>query len=424
MVGTPLFSLAIEDCFVGPLRRESFEPVLARTAPVIARLRDQNLPHLALPALRDDLPEQRRAATRIADSSADVMVFGTGGSSLGAQAIAALAQTPWGGPPGRPRLSFLDNFDPASMSAAFAALDPKTCHFLVVSKSGSTAETIAQMLLAVDWLERGGEGARLGRHFTLVSEPGDNLLRRLGARFAAPVLDHDPKLGGRWAVLSVVGTLPALVLGLDPVALRRGAAQVLADTRDAEAPAAQGAALAVAGAAAGLSQSVIFAYADRLERLAAWWRQLWAESLGKQGHGTSPAVAIGPVDQHSQVQLYLDGPNDKLFTVLDVATAGQGPMIRPDLADDPALDYLGGRTLGDIVAAQARATAVAMAQRQRPVRRLHLPRFDEASLGGLFMHYELETLIAAGLWAVDPFDQPAVEDGKILTRAYLRDSRA
>lgn len=424
MAGKPLFSLMTDDCFVGPLEHRNFEPVLARSGAIATALHEAGLPHLALPALRDDLPAQRAAASRIADSADRVILFGTGGSSLGAQAIAALVQTPWGGVAGRPRLDFMDNLDPVGMDAAFAALDPATCHFVVVSKSGSTAETIAQMLLAVDWLERNGEGGRLGRHFTVVSEPGNNLLRRLAARFQAPVLDHDPALGGRWAVLSVVGTLPALILGLDPVAMREGAAQVLAENRDADGAAAIGAALAVAGAGAGLSQSVIFAYADRLERLAAWWRQLWAESLGKYGRGTTPGVAVGPVDQHSQVQLYLDGPNDKLFTVIDLAPVGQGPVIRADLADDPTLDYLAGRSLGDIVAAQARATATAMARRARPVRRLVVPRLDEAALGGLFMHFELETLIAAELWDVDPFDQPAVEDGKILTRSYLRESRA
>ena len=161
------------------------------------------------------------------------------------------------------------------------------------------------------------------------------------------------------------------------------------------------------------------AYADRLERLTRWYVQLWAESLGKDGKGTTPLAAIGPVDQHSQLQLFIAGPRDKLFTVVTVDTAGRGPRIEADLATLAGEPDFGGRTMGDLVAAQGRATAETLARNGCPVRTLHLSRADEAGLGELLMHFMLETIIAAHLLGVDPFDQPAVEEGKVLAKKYL-----
>jgi glucose-6-phosphate isomerase len=160
-------------------------------------------------------------------------------------------------------------------------------------------------------------------------------------------------------------------------------------------------------------------YADRLGEFGFWFRQLWAESLGKDGHGTTPIRALGTVDQHSQLQLYLAGPRDKLFTVLTVASAGIGRPVDRALAQDPELAYLSGHGLGDLIAAEARATYETLARNRRPVRLIALERLDEAALGGLFMHYMLETILAARLIGVDPFDQPAVEEGKVLARRYL-----
>ena len=172
----------------------------------------------------------------------------------------------------------------------------------------------------------------------------------------------------------------------------------------------------------GKNVTVLMAYADRLERFAAWWVQLWSESLGKDGRGTTPVRALGPVDQHSQLQLHLGGPRDKLFTIVTVDVSGQGPEIDPILASRAGEPGFGGRTVGDLVVAQGRATADTLARNGRPVRMLKLDRLDETSLGHLLMHFMLETIIAAHLLGVDPFDQPAVEEGKVLARTYLSES--
>jgi glucose-6-phosphate isomerase len=218
--------------------------------------------------------------------------------------------------------------------------------------------------------------------------------------------------------------LPAAALGLDITAIRAGAASalapLLAGQSPADVPAAVGAALSVALAESrGKSISVMLAYADRLEKFVKWYVQLWAESLGKDGKGTTPVGALGPVDQHSQLQLFIAGPRDKLFTVVTTGMAGKGPRIDGDLARLAGEGEFGGKTIGDLVAAQGRATTETLAKNGCPVRTIHIERLDEFALGELLMHFMLETIIAAHLIGVDPYDQPAVEEGKILAKRYL-----
>ena len=425
-----LYEQSIDNCFAeaigkGGLERSDFDAALTETAAAMAALRRHHeqgsLALLALPGRGDDLASLGALAERLRADFSDVVILGAGGSSLGGQALGALAPGPV---VGAPRLHFPDNLDPRGFARLLDGLDLAATCMIAISKSGTTAETLAQTLAAMAACVDAGLGERLDRHFLFVTEPADNPLRRLGARHGIEVLDHDPGLGGRYSVLSVVGLLPALLRGLDAGALRAGARGVLETVLGAAggegvAP-AEGAALAVAFARGGrIAASVLMPYDGRLERFAMWYRQLWAESLGKGGEGSLPVAALGPRDQHSQLQLYLDGPGDKLFTLITPDTAGAGPAIDTSLAADPTLDYLTGRTIGDVVAAEARATAEALAARGRPVRLIRVARLDEETMGALMMHFMLETIIAGHLLAVDPFDQPAVEDGKRLTRQYL-----
>jgi glucose-6-phosphate isomerase len=283
-----------------------------------------------------------------------------------------------------------------------------------------------QTAAALSAVEQAGLGSRIGELFFGISEAmkggkANGLRDLLGPSVA--MLEHDPNIGGRYSVLSNVGLLPAAILGLDIKAVRAGAAMalapVLAQRPPAEVPAALGAALNIAAGAASKNITVLMAYADRLERFSRWFTQLWAESLGKNGKGTTPIGALGPVDQHSQLQLFIAGPRDKLFTVVTVATQGQGPRVDAALARRAGEPDLGGKTIGDLVAAEGRATAETLARNGCPVRTIHLPRLDAESLGALTMHFMLETIIAAHLLGVDAFDQPAVEEGKVLAKRYL-----
>ncbi|MEE8203369.1 MAG: glucose-6-phosphate isomerase [Alphaproteobacteria bacterium] len=422
-----------EACFAarigdGGLSGDAFAKTLADAAPALESLRarhaDGTLPILRLPALRDDLDALADVAKRLSERFDDVVVLGTGGSSLGGQALAALADAGYSRPRGTPRLHFIDNIDPHSIARLLAGLDLASSGFVAVSKSGATAETLTQCLVALDALRSAVGEAALAKHVTLITGPGASPLRRLGERYGLETLDHDPGVGGRFSVLSLVGLLPAMIAGLDAEAVRAGAARVLDATLAARQPRdsepAVGAAIAVGLLREhGIATTVMMPYVDRLAPFALWYRQLWAESLGKNGAGTTPVHARGAVDQHSQLQLYLAGPRDKMFTLLTLDVAGAGARVPADLADDDALAYLRGRTIGDLMDAGQRATADTLARQGRPVRTFELARLDERTLGALLMHFMLETIIAAHLFGVNPFDQPAVDEGKALARAYL-----
>ncbi|MGQ0741525.1 MAG: glucose-6-phosphate isomerase [Alphaproteobacteria bacterium] len=371
-----------------------------------------------LTALRcdDDLAVAAQAAEALKRHATDIFILGTGGSSLGAQALAGLIPF---GHMATVRLFAFDNLDAKTFADALAVCDPKTTHFLVISKSGSTPETLMQALAAADLVKHHRE-RHIGERFLVITQPGASPLRRFAEAIGCPVLDHPAGIGGRFSVLTIVGLLPAILMELDVKAVREGARAALADPGHAIAGAALHFALSEAGR---LRESVLWSYDDRLKTFGVWWRQLWAESLGKNGKGSTPVAALGPVDQHSQLQLFLEGPGGALFTVIAGETGGKGPVAPKEEAEMLGLTYLAGRTMGDLAAAEARATAETLANRGRPVRRIHVPQINEAAMGALFMHFMLETIIMGRLMRIDPFDQPAVEEGKVLARAYLEGKR-
>lgn len=419
------------------LKRAELDAALSEAAPALDRVRawyrDETLPLLRVAERRDDLVPCREAADLLLRGATDIVFFGTGGSSLGAQALAQLAWYRVPGlsgvrtPSGTLRFHFFDNLDGVALARALAALDLKTTRFLVVSKSGGTPETVVQMVAALEALREAGLEWNAAQHIVCLSEPGSvakNAVRRLAERHQLMVLDHDPGIGGRFSALSNVGLLPAMLMGLDAEAVREGARSVmqrLLGTVDAkEIEPAMGAAVHHALARHhGVRICVLMPYADRFRLFAAWFQQLWAESLGKDGHGTQPVAAAGPVDQHSQLQLYLDGPADKYFSILMFETAGSGPRIPESYRSDPLIGYLAGHSVGDLTDCQQRATAETLARAGRPVRTFHIAEQDERAMGALLMHFMLETILAGLMMRIDPFDQPAVERSKILTREYL-----
>ncbi|MEE2654227.1 MAG: glucose-6-phosphate isomerase [Pseudomonadota bacterium] len=410
------------------LNQDVFEKFLEETRPALEKLRqqyaDKSLPFLQLPERTDDLDVLYSVAARYRDRFKHVVVLGTGGSSLGGQAICRLADTGIRPCAEVAKLHFYDNVDPYSNLYMLSSLPLEQTGFLVISKSGTTAETVTNFLVCLEAVSKVVKKDNLAEHFTAISEPGENILRRLAIKNDILVLDHDPRIGGRFSVLSLVGLLPAMILGLEVEKVRAGAVSVLDPILTSEEPrnvkAAVGAAIA-AGLATekNILSTIIMPYTDRLAEFGLWFRQLWAESLGKQGKGTTPINALGAVDQHSQLQLYLDGPDDKMFTIIMVSHAGKGPLIDPVFANDDALTHLAGKSVGDLMEAEQWGTARALIQNNKPTRVIQLERLDETTLGALMMHFMLETIITAHLFSVDPFSQPAVEEGKLLVRQFL-----
>ena len=440
-----LYTQSIDHCFekeigANGLSQSAFEVLAEKAAQASARQKDiaeaGGLRLYQVPYERTDLDDMAAVADHLLQNTEDLFVLGIGGSSLGAQALAQIAG--WGTQAYRPatlasghptRFHFLENPDAPTMSAALASVDLATTRFLVVSKSGGTAEPLLQLMTALDALQSAGFGSDLARHMAVITEPPkngtSNILRAIAEQIGCPTIEHDPGVGGRFSALTNVGLLPALMMGLDPVKVREGAAAVLEDAfaNNTAAPIV-GAALGVGlEAEKGCTISVLFSYADRLEKMGLWYRQLWAESLGKDGKGTLPVTSVGPTDQHSQLQLYLGGPKDKFYTVMTTKTAGQGPKAPAAMAEKFNLAYLADRTIGDLVDAEQRATYNTLVNNQCVARRIDLPAVTEETIGALMMHFMLETIITADLIQVDPYDQPAVEEGKVLARQYLNEMK-
>ncbi len=406
----------------GAPSRPTYEASLGAVVGALGWLRqqaaDRSLELLGVPARTDDIAKARARAREIVVSGAKtVAVLGIGGSSLGGQALTALRKN------AVPFVEFHDNPDPFSWSAALKRFDLKKTHFIAISKSGGTAEVMVQALTAVEALKKAGV-KNLARHFTIVTEPHGSALADFADSIKATKLDHPLGVGGRYSVLTMVGLLPALLMGIDVKQLRAGAVavldQALAAKTPEDSPAATGAALHHALAKEGrLANTVLWPYADALAVFGGWWKQLWAESLGKDGQGSTPVSVLGPVDQHSQLQLFRDGPNNALFTFVTINTKGQGPVVPKAAAKALGQGYLAGKRPGDLVAAQSRGTAQTLFKNGRPVRLIHTARVDAFSMGALMMHFMLETILMGRLMGVDPFDQPGVEEAKILSKQYL-----
>ncbi|KKJ77799.1 hypothetical protein WH95_05035 [Kiloniella litopenaei] len=415
----------------GGLEQQIFEEQLEGCRSSLARLKDDKdngrLPFLMIPGERDDLVACQTLVSSYRENCDDVIVLGTGGSSLGGRTLYGLATSAFGPINGGPHLHFIDNIDPHSFDVLLKHLDISRTGLIVVSKSGSTAETVSQFMALLPVFQKAYGTDKLSERVTVITEPRPNPLRKLARDLGLECLDQNPLIGGRFCILTLVGLLPAMIAGLDAAALRNGARKVVdqafSGAEMADIPAAVGAAVATGlQRQRGIRQTVIMPYEDRLADLGLWYNQLWAESLGKEGKGTTPIRALGTVDQHSQLQLYLDGPQDKMFTMIYHDAKGLGLPVDSVLPKgEDSLSYLRGRTLGDLLTVSAEATTQTLAKNGRPVRKFLLDKIDEETLGALTMHFMLETVITADLLGVNPYDQPAVEQGKVLARRMLKD---
>lgn len=365
-----------------------------------------------------------------------VLVLGIGGSALGTRALLnALRRPAWNewDDEGReffPRLTILENIDPTTVAAALERIDPRRVLVNVISKSGGTAETMAQYLVVREWLEQ-ALGSAASRHLVFTTDPVRGALRTIAQGEHIATLDVPPEVGGRFSVLSPVGLLPAALVGIDVEALLTGAGVAVerAETDDLlrNPPALYGALHWAADVELGARVHVLMPYTDRLREFAEWYRQLWAESLGKRVDrngkpvfvGPTPVGAVGATDQHSQVQLFMEGPYDKVITFMTVDDLGVDLPIpsRPDLPPD--LEYLPGHTLGELLRAEYEATSTALAEMGRMSCTLLLPDLKPATLGEAIMFFQLATGYAGAWYGIDPFDQPGVELGKRLTYAAM-----
>ncbi|MFN8598846.1 MAG: glucose-6-phosphate isomerase [Candidatus Binatia bacterium] len=414
---------------IHPEELATLRPRLASAIATLQSERAQGLhPFLDLPQERDALGEMLSMADQLRDDVDHFVVLGIGGSARGARALAAaLDATPRGKKRDAPELIVADNIDPASFARLLDELDLSRTVFNVISKSGETSETMAQFLIVRERLLRELGAMDYVKHIIVTTDAESGSLRQIVNDEGFPSTSFPGGVSGRFSALSSVHLLPVALLGIDVEQILDGAAFMDQRCRDADPEKNPAALLAgvryLLDVLHGVPTAVLMPYSDRLVPLADWWCQLWAESLGKRVErdggrlsiGQTPVRAIGAADQHSQMQLYLDGPADKVITFVRVADAGvqlEIPRSYPDLVD---VAYLGGHELGELLVMEQRAMELALNKRGRPTIAIEMPHLTPFTIGQLVYLMEVETALTASLFGIDPFNQPAVEEGKRLT---------
>ncbi len=362
------------------------------------------------------------------------VVLGIGGSALGpSMAFSALCHLHYNDLPRLkrrgPKFYVEDNVDPVRMKELLDVIDIKKTCFNVISKSGATSETMTQYLIIADLLEKAGENVKDHVVFTTDASRGNlvKISKELGGVKSFVLGDG---VGGRFSELSPVGLLPAAVLGIDIKAMLKGAAYMdkLCKTPDLKKnPALLSATLQYIAMKDGKNIGVMMPYSDNLRYLSDWYAQLWAESLGKNvtlsgescNVGQTPVKALGVTDQHSQVQLYTEGPFDKVVTFLSVESYKEKSPIPHGCESIPDVSFLGGHTMEELIQAENRATAFALTKAGRMNYTILIPEINAFTLGELLYCFELQTAYAGAMLNIDTFNQPGVEAGKKATFALL-----
>lgn len=364
-----------------------------------------------------DLPnttdrEEIEAVVGQLPAATDVILVGIGGSALGAATVADALGS-------EVELHVLDHLDPVVISETLRQVDLSNTVVHIVSRSGTTTETVANAMIVtnamadagVDWTER-----------TFVTTGEEGPLRSLAEQHGLPVLDPPEGVPGRYSVLSTMG-LPALALcGIDLDDLLEGGQDAVANLDDSlfDAPAYAFGAISYGLAARGASVNAMMPYAEGLETFAEWFAQLWAESLGKDGLGQVPVRALGVTDQHSQLQLYRGGPANVQVSFLRVTDRTTDVAVPTEAVSEAA--GIAGSSLSEIVDAEFKATEASLAAAGRPTVRIDISTLDERSLGDLLVSMEAACMMAAELLGVNAFNQPAVDWGKRATRGLLQDA--
>ncbi len=386
-------------------------------------------PFLGLPFREDLLAPVVAWADALRPTTTDVLLVGIGGSSRTASVLAATLPAAGAGRPGRPRLHVLDTVDPVRVEDLLRGLAPASTTLVAVSKSGSTLETAAGLLVAEGWLYRGLSVKPAVARTAYVCGEERNVLRERAEKRGVACFPVPAGVGGRFSGLSPVGLLPAALLGVDVAAVLRGArAQAARCTNGALAdnPALALAVVHHVAVERGRGVTVCLPYADALLPFSAWWEQLVAESLGKRTRsgpaGVTPLPGVGPSDQHSLLQLLMEGPDDKLVVFVEALDRARHGLTAPKNVTHftPA----SGRRVGEVLAAERLGTEFALAEAGRPSVTISLPDTSPASLGALLYAYEVAVMWWGRLQGVDPFDQPGVERGKVVALAGLTGSPA
>ncbi len=430
-----MISVGIDGLFAPVLEQGLSQEALAKLAPQLKTAhrelmsrRGADIGFYDLPSRNDLLRSVTNEVNRLRSIADDLVVLGIGGSSMGGQALtAALRHTTE-----RPgRVHFVDNIDPDSVGMLLDKLDPSRSAVVVISKSGGTVETLAQLLVMRRWLRVTLGAGEARSRMTFVTAKSGGLLREVADAEGIRSFEIPENVGGRYSVLSPVGLLPAAFCGVDIREVMQGAADMVERVTSDDLqqnPATLMAAWAVmVERELGRRTLVMMPYADSLRVVTSWFVQLWAESLGKRldrhgqvvNAGQTPVPALGVTDQHAQLQLFIEGPKDKAVVLVKVKKFQRALPVPDELSDREEAAFLGGRDLGEVLAAELRATRAMLLDAGVPVLDIRLDRIDAAHIGGLFVLLEAACACTGYTMGINPFDEPGIEAGKRMAAGLL-----
>jgi glucose-6-phosphate isomerase len=421
------------------ITREEINSLMPRTSVISAdldrRRQSNELGFYKLPYDVVTVGNLVQRATALRKNCEDFVVLGIGGSALGGIALFRSLCHPSHNlltrrkRNGVPRIFFLDNIDPGTFQAVLDTINLEKTIFNVITKSGTTTETISQFLIVRDMLIEKIGTAAVKDHIIVTTDDKANPLRTIAQKEGYEVLDIPENVGGRFSVFSTVGLFPSLVAGIDVEELLAGAWYMEQRCRTEniwQNPAYMAGVLHyLADTQKNLNVAVMMPYSDALYQVAFWFRQLWAESLGKardiSGNpvhcGQTPVAALGTTDQHSQLQLYMEGPYNKMITFLTVKNHGSNLSIRSET--EKTFRYLNGHDLGEIFNIEWQATQAALTAAGRNNMSLILPEINPFTVGQLLFMLEVQTVFTGGLYSINPLDQPGVQASKAIVTRML-----
>lgn len=362
-----------------------------------------------------DLRELKELVRRIHEKDYFI-ILGIGGSALGPKAILE-ALSPLHNLKKKPKIFIYDNVDPVTLKHIIEVIDLKKTVINVISKSGSTAETLASFLIF--WRMVRDRKLNVKEHFVFTTDPERGNLRILAQEYGIPTLSIPTNIVGRYSVLTPVGLFLSEVIGVNSEELLNGAEEISQRSRNEkiyENPIAILASVLYLMDIVKQRKIIVFLpYSDRLKTLAEWFCQLWSESLGKDGRGTTPYPSLGTTDQHSQLQIWMEGPEDKVILFLSIERHGYQEEIPEEFHDIEGLRFLGGHTLEELINTEQLSTEIALTASKKPNLKIIIPKIDAYTLGQLFQFLQIVTSMTGLLYGINPFNQPGVELGKRLT---------
>ena len=349
-----------------------------------------------------------------------ILFLGTGGSSLGGKTLYAIKNNQFINT-NTPKIYFIENIDSGPIIELLNNINLKKTGVVVVSKSGETIETLSQFFMIKGFYRNIVKD--FSKNLYIITENKNSTLKRIQENLNCSYFEHSKLIGGRYSIFSLVGMVPAELSNLSSEKIHEGGAKILNQMLRTkvihEFPPALGALNNFNLIKQGINQNILMPYSDSLLNFSMWFRQLWGESVGKDGKGSTPISGLGTVDQHSQLQLYLDGPKDKFITILSLKNKTKSRELDCRVSKNFIYKNLHNKTMNDLLKAETMATFETLKKKNIPIRMIELESNEEETIGSLLMHFFLETIFTCYLLEIDPFSQPAVEEGKKLAIKYL-----